>query len=632
MLVNARLESIERMAIVLPLGVKLVLYRHRLRKDSVHMRPPILAIGLFLVALTNPAYAQWEEEPEAATAESEQTVAEPVKAERYLAVAANPHASRAGAEILAAGGSAADAAIGMQMVLGLVEPQSSGIGGGGFLLYHDRQSGETVAYDGRETAPRNVDESLFLNEKGEPLGFRDAAFGGRAVGTPGAIAMLEMVHRDRGKLEWARLFEPAIRLAEEGFAMSPRLHALLARHAAMFREQNLGRDDLGEAGRYFFTEAMQPKPVGSILRNPAYAATLERIARDGAEAFYKGPIADAIVEAVRDNPFAAGKLSLNDLADYTPRRTEPVCGPYRTMRICSMGPPSSGATTMLAILGLLNGFDMGALAPEGVEAVHLFTEAARLAYADRAVYTADDAFFSVPVEGLIDPDYLTTRRRLVDRTQAMDSVSAGNPPREQGFDLAPHESREIPSTSHLVAVDEDGDVLSFTTTVQIAFGSFVMTNGFLLNNELTDFSFAPRRDGMPVANRVEPGKKPRSSMTPTIGFDSQGRVHFAVGSPGGSRIISYVAKTITGLVDHGMNIQAAISRPNRMARNDEVNLEKGTVLEGLAEELRAMGHTVEIAEMTSGLHGLTVQYGDNGEAAYYLGGADPRREGLAAGQ
>jgi len=596
------------------------------------MRRFLTLAAFALVTLSLPSRAQWEAEPEAASESSPQSAAEPVRAERYLAVAANPHASRAGAGILAAGGSAVDAAIAMQMVLGLVEPQSSGIGGGGFLLHFDRAAGDLVAYDGRETAPMAADETLFLSESGEPMGFREAAFGGRAVGAPGAIAMLEMAHADQGKLDWAKLFAPAIRLARDGFAISPRLHALLERHAGMFREQGLGRDELGAAGRYFFTEAMQPKPVGSILRNPAYAATLERIARDGAEAFYKGPIADAIVEAVRDNPFAAGKLSLDDLADYAPRRTEPVCGPYRAMRICSMGPPSSGATTLLAILGILEGFDMAALAPESADAVHLFVEAGRLAYADRDVYTADDEFFPVPVEGLIDPAYLSLRRQSIAPGRAMATVDAGEPPREHGLELSPHRSHEIPSTSHLAAVDAAGNVVSFTTTVQIAFGSFVMTEGFLLNNELTDFSFAPRRDGRLVANRVEPGKKPRSSMTPTIAFDDEGRVRFAVGSPGGSRIISYVAKAVTGLIDHGMNIQQAISRANRMGRGDRVDLEKGTPLEAVAEELRAIGHTVELVEMTSGLHGLTVHYDDDGETAYYLGGADPRREGLPVGE
>jgi len=596
------------------------------------MRRFLTLAAFALVTLSLPSRAQWEAEPEAASESSPQSAAEPVRAERYLAVAANPHASRAGAGILAAGGSAVDAAIAMQMVLGLVEPQSSGIGGGGFLLHFDRAAGDLVAYDGRETAPMAADETLFLSESGEPMGFREAAFGGRAVGAPGAIAMLEMAHADQGKLDWAKLFAPAIRLARDGFAISPRLHALLERHAGMFREQGLGRDELGAAGRYFFTEAMQPKPVGSILRNPAYAATLERIARDGAEAFYKGPIADAIVEAVRDNPFAAGKLSLDDLADYAPRRTEPVCGSYRAMRICSMGPPSSGATTLLAILGILEGFDMAALAPESADAVHLFVEAGRLAYADRDVYTADDEFFPVPVEGLIDPAYLSLRRQSIAPGRAMATVDAGEPPREHGLELSPHRSHEIPSTSHLAAVDAAGNVVSFTTTVQIAFGSFVMTEGFLLNNELTDFSFAPRRDGRLVANRVEPGKKPRSSMTPTIAFDDEGRVRFAVGSPGGSRIISYVAKAVTGLIDHGMNIQQAISRANRMGRGDRVDLEKGTPLEAVAEELRAIGHTVELVEMTSGLHGLTVHYDDDGETAYYLGGADPRREGLPVGE
>jgi len=574
--------------------------------------------------------------PEWATAQDAQADAPapdgPVRAEEMMAVAANPHASRAGLEILREGGSAADAAIAMQMVLGLVEPQSSGIGGGGFLLHYDDADGETIAYDGRETAPQGVDETLFLDDEGEPMDFLEAAFGGRAVGVPGDLAMLKMVHDDQGKLPWARLFEPAIELAEKGFRISPRLHNLLERHAQLFRERDLSRAELGQAGTYFFTETLRAKPVGKRLKNRAYAASLKLIAHHGPEVFYDGPIGEDIVAAAQDNPFSQGALAMADMRGYAARRTEPVCGAYRDHRVCSMGPPSSGATTMLAILGILEGFDLAARDPNGAEAVHLFAEAGRLAYADRARYTADDDYVSVPVEGLIDSDYLAQRRQRIDTAQAMETVEAGDPPREHSRNFAPDRSREIPATSHLVAVDADGNVVSFTTTVQIAFGSFVMTRGFLLNNELTDFSFAPRRDGRPIANRVEAGKKPRSSMSPTIGFDPKGRVKFAVGSPGGSSIIPYVAKTVSGLLDYELDIQAAIELPNRVATGETVELESGTGLEEIAGELEAMGHPVEIEEMTSGLHGLVAHYGPEGEITHYTGGADPRREGVARGE
>ena len=579
-----------------------------------------MTVGL-LLAGAMPALAQESDAPE------------PVRAEQYMAVAANPHASRAGLEILRAGGSAADAAIAMQMVLGLVEPQSSGIGGGGFLLHYGAADGALIAYDGRETAPMAADETLFLTDDGEPMDYVDAAFGGRAVGTPGNLAMLEMVHADQGKLPWARLFAPAIRLAEEGFAISPRLHELLDGRAEFFRERmELAFDDLGPAGRYFFTPDLQAKAAGTVLKNPAYADSLRRIAKAGAAALYSGPLADEIIAAVRDNPFAPGLLEADDLTAYAPRRVAAVCGPYRDHRICSMGPPSSGATTMLATLGVLEGFDLGAMDVQSAEAVHLFAGASRLAYADRELYIGDDAFVSVPVEGLIDPAYLARRRALIGLDAAMESAPAGTPPQEHGaLDYAPHQGRELPATSHLVVADAAGNVVSFTTTVQIAFGSFVMAGGFLLNNELTDFSFAPEQDGRKVANRVGPGKKPRSSMTPTIGFDDAGRPAFAIGSPGGSRIINYVTKAVMGLVDWRLDIQQAISLPNMTGRNATIELEQDTPLADRQAALEAMGHSVELRSLNSGLHGLTIHYRPDGARSHLTGGADPRREGLPLG-
>ncbi|MFQ5346557.1 MAG: gamma-glutamyltransferase [Rhodothalassiaceae bacterium] len=557
----------------------------------------------------------------------------PAHADHYMISSANPHASAAGLAMLRAGGSAVDAAIAAQAVLSLVEPQSSGIGGGGFLLHYDAAAGDLVAYDGRETAPMAADETLFLDDNGETLPFLEAALGGRAVGVPGVLAMLERAHRAHGRLPWADLFVPAIRLAEAGFAISPRLHALLARRAGRYRKMGLHLADLGTAGSYFFVEdanGLRAKETGTRLRNPDYAATLRAIAAGGADAFYRGPLARAMVAAVHDNPFSVGTLSLADLAAYRARATDPVCGAYRRHWVCSMGPPSSGATTLLAILGILEGFDMPSLAPQSAEAVHLFAEASELAYADRDEYTADAAFFPVPVAGLIDRNYLAERRRLIRRDRAMGRAPAGIPPGWDGPPPPQEEAAEGPSTSHLVVADAAGNVVSFTTTVQIAFGSFLISGGFILNNQLTDFSFAPEREGRKRANRVEPGKRPRSSMTPTIAFDAAGRPVLAVGSPGGGRIIDYVAKAVIAVLDWKMDMQAAIDLPNMVARNGVLELEAGTRLADLAPALAAMGHTVRQGALESGLHGIRIRYRPDG-SPLYEGGADPRREGIALG-
>lgn len=555
-----------------------------------------------------------------------------VKAEKYLVSSANPLASAAGEEMLAAGGSAVDAAIAMQAVLSLVEPQSSGIGGGGFLLHYDKAEGKVVAYDGRETAPASVDENLFLGADGKPLGFLEAALGGRAVGTPGVMAMLSLAHQQHGKLPWARLFEPAMRLADEGFPISPRLHFLLAERAKLYRERGMTRDRLGAAGPYFFTASLEAKLQGSLLKNPAYAKTLRTIAEQGISAFYSGEIARDIVNTVADNPFGKGALSLDDLAAYRPRETEAVCSDYRANRLCSMGPPSSGGTTMLAILGILEGYDMKAAGIMSPRAVHLYAQASELAFADRNLYTGDDTFVPVPVKGLIDKSYLAKRRGLIDDAKAFGKGVPGNPPGADRASLVEGFGPDHPSTSHMVAVDEDGNVISFTTTVQIAFGSFLMSGGFILNNQLTDFSFVPEADGKKVANRVEAGKRPRSSMTPTLVFDPEGRVRMAIGSPGGSRIISFVARTLIGVLDWDLDIQTAIDLSNMVAMNGVLEVEQGSPLLDLVPALAAMGHDVRDRTLNSGLHGLTIHYKADGTLDHYEGGADPRREGVALGQ
>jgi gamma-glutamyltranspeptidase/glutathione hydrolase len=419
-------------------------------------------------------------------------------------------------------------------------------------------------------------------------------------------------------LPWARLFEPAIRLAEQGFEVSPRLHELIAgdRHLKRYPA----------AAAYFYTAAGDPLPVGHVLRNPEYAAVLRAVAKDGADAFYRGSIARDIVAAVRgaaDNP---GHLSEADLDGYAAKRRAPVCVIYRANNVCGMGPPSSGGLTVGMILGILQNFDLGGLKPGSVQAEHLFIEAARLAYADRGLYMADSDFVEVPAKGLLDGGYLKRRAGLIDRGRSMGKAAAGSPPMKKTERPAPDNALEIPSTSHLSIVDAQGNAVSMTTSVESAFGSRLMVRGFLLNNQLTDFSFAPEVDGTPVANRVEAGKRPRSSMAPTIVLGPAGGLRMVTGSPGGSRIINYSARSVMAVLDWGMDAQAAVSRPHVISRNGTVDLEKGTAAEALKPALEALGDEVDIRELTSGLHMILVEDG------VMTGGADPRREGIAAGR
>ena len=444
-----------------------------------------------------------------------------------MIAAANPHAARAGLEMLRAGGGAVDATIAAQLVLTLVEPQSSGIGGGAFLLHYAAAAREVAAYDGRETAPAAVTPKLFLRTDGKPMRFREAVIGGRSVGVPGVLRMLETAHRDHGRLPWKRLFDPAIRLADEGFFVSPRLNKMIRRAK--------GLDAIPATRRYFLTADGRPLPVGTRLRNPAYAETLRRIADGGADAFYTGEIAADIVAAVRNAPRNPGLLAMPDLAGYRAKTRAPLCRPYREVRICGMPPPTSGGVAVLQILGLLEGFDMGALGPGSADAVHLFTQASRLAYADRRVYLADSDFVDVPVAGLLDSGYLAARRKLIDPSRDMGKAIAGRPPGATA--RLPGEALELVSTSHLSVVDADGNAVSMTTSIESAFGSRVMVRGFLLNNQLTDFSFRPVIDGRPVANRVQPGKRPRSSMSPTLVLDPDITSDPLPGSGGPSRIL-----------------------------------------------------------------------------------------------
>jgi gamma-glutamyltranspeptidase/glutathione hydrolase len=537
----------------------------------------------------------------------------PAPASQAMVVAANPHAADAGLEILRAGGSAVDAAIAVQMVLGLVEPQSSGIGGGAFMLHWSPKTRRVRSYDGRETAPMAARADRFLDVQGRPLARAEAVFGGRAVGVPGVLRMLELAHRDHGKLPWARLFEPAIRLAEKGFAISPRLHREL-------QDDRYLRSDPA-ARRLFCDEDGNARPVGEIVANPEYAATLRAIAAGGADAFYRGAIAQDIVRAARTHA-VPGDLALEDLARYRAIERAPVCGPYRRWRVCGMGPPSSGGVGVLQLLGILERSGFADAPPQSVEALHLFAEAGRLAYADRARYIADPAFVPQPVAGLLDPAYLDARARLIGE-RSMGRAQAGVPPGATALQDAP--GYAIAGTSHISIVDAEGDAVAMTTTIEDAFGSRVMVRGFLLNNELTDFAFVPDSDGRAVANRVAPGKRPRSTMAPTLVFDPDGRLRLVAGSPGGPAIINYVAKAIVGVLDWGLDPQTAAALPNFGSRNGPTNIERGSAYEALIPPLRARGHQIRVRKLTSGLHLIERVPGG------WRGGADPRREGVVRG-
>lgn len=539
--------------------------------------------------------------------------AAPARAQRHMVAAANPLATRAGLEILRAGGSALDAAIATQLVLNLVEPQSSGLGGGAFLLHFEAASGEVTSYDGRETAPAAATPALFLGPGGTPMKFWDAVVGGRSVGTPGLARLLELAHRDHGRLPWARLFAPAIALAEKGFAVSPRLHGLIAKDKYL--------KTFPATAAYFYDADGEPWPVGHVLRNPAFAETLRRLGSSGANALYQGPLAAEIVARVRGAPGNPGLLDLEDLAGYRAKRRAPVCAPYRAWRVCGMGPPTSGGVAVLQMLGLLERFDLGALDPNAPEALHLIAEAGRLAFADRNRFLADSDFVKVPLAELLARDYLHGRAQLISPGASLGKARPGLPSQNGAMPV----QLDPPATSHLVVVDAQGNAVSMTTSIESAFGSRLMAGGFLLNNELTDFSFRPEAEGRPVANRVEAGKRPRSSMSPMLVLDAEGRLVLAVGSPGGSRIIGYVLRAMLGVLDWGLDPQAAVSLPHAVNRNGKTDLEEGTSVAAHKAALEALGHEVNVRTMTSGLHAIKVTP-DGLE-----GGADPRREGVALG-
>ena len=592
----------------------------------------VIAAALALVACHSPV-----NEPPAAPelGSGYRTDLSPRHAAQHMAAAANPLAAEAGREMLRQGGSAIDAAIAMQAVLTLVEPQSSGIGGGAFIMLWD--GNRVQAYDGRETAPAGATERLFLKPDGQPMAFTAAQIGGRSVGTPGVLRALELAHKKTGHLPWARLFEPAIRLSEHGFAISPRLHSLIA--ADRFIPQS------PEMAAYFLNADGTPKATGTLLKNPALAAVFKRIAEEGPDALYHGPIADEIARKVQGHR-NAGSLSEADLAGYAAKERAPLCTDYKRWKICGMPPPSSGGIAIAQILGTLQALQardprlaiapmtpLKSASPAGLEptpeAVHLIAEAGRLAFADRALYVADADFVPVPVAGLVAPDYLARRAALIGER----SLGIAQPGQPAGIQVAyaPDRSPLRISTSQVVAVDDQGGAVSMTTTVESAFGSHLMVQGFVLNNQMTDFSFIPEENGQPVANRVQPGKRPRSAMAPTLVFDRHsGELLAALGSPGGSQIIEYVSKSLVAMLDWQLDPQAAISLPNFGSRNGATELETGLFSPALKQALRDKGHALSEIEMTSGVQAI-VRTQDAQGTVTLSGGADPRREGEALG-
>ncbi|MBL8376274.1 MAG: gamma-glutamyltransferase [Burkholderiales bacterium] len=558
--------------------------------------------------------------------------------QRHMVSAAHPLAVAAGSAMLDRGGSAVDAAIAVQLVLGLVEPHSSGIGGGAFLMHFEAKSGAVEAYDGRETAPAAVATDLFMEAGQKPMQFRRALVGGLAVGVPGVLRMAEMAHKKHGRLPWGDLFTPAIRLADKGYPISPQLSRWLA------VDQALKNDP--EARALYFNEDGSPKPIGTLIRNPRYANLLRGIARHGADHFYTGDSAVDIAAEVRAHGTNPGHLSVADLRDYRAKLRQPLCFPYRAYEICSMPPPSSGGIALAQMLGMLDAAGFAAAPPFSAEAVHLFSEAAKLAFADRNRYVADSDFVIVP-PGLTDPAYLRERARAIGAASS-GLARAGVPPGVQ-LSRADDRSPELPSTSHLSIVDARGNAVAMTTTIETIFGSQLMVNGFILNNQLTDFSFLAEHEGKPVANRVEAGKRPRSSMSPVLVFErgadgKRGPLVLVAGSPGGSVIISFVAKVLVASLDWKMPIKQVLELPNFGSRNlgsaGTLEVERGRFPADLTRELRAKGHDVVELAIESGVHAIsrvcdspapTRQGAGNGSCRWH-GAADPRRDGTAAGR
>ncbi|WP_206099190.1 gamma-glutamyltransferase [Rheinheimera mangrovi] len=550
-------------------------------------------------------------DPEATTGIEQKQLA---TAKHYMASAANPLAVKAGEQILAKGGSAVDAAIAMQLVLGLVEPQSSGIGGGLFLLHWDKQKTSLTSIDGRETAPSAAGPDLFV-QNGQVMSWRDAFVGGKSVGVPGVIKALELAHQRHGVLPWAELFAPAIHIADQGFVVSPRLAGLLSGGWTPSVEKF-------SASQAYFKPEGQWLKAGFVRKNPDYAALLQKIAKEGSSAFYQGDNAKALVAAVQQAPINAGSISLSDLTSYKPRQRTPICVPYRQFKICSMAPPSSGGLAVLQMMGMLAHQPMAKLQPNSVEAIHLISQAGKLAFADRERFAADPDFVKVPVQGLLAADYLKQRATLLTSSEGA-PAQAGEP--EGAEPLASGKAIEFANTSHLSVVDSKGNAVSMTTSIENAFGSGLFVNGYLLNNQLTDFSLQAKIDGYWVANRVQPNKRPRSSMAPVMVFGEDGKLLYITGSPGGSRIINYVAQNLVAVLDWKMDVQQAANLPRFTHRNDGLVLEQNTNLSQLVPALLELGYQPKLADLNSGIHAIEIK------KDHLEGAADPRREGIAAG-
>lgn len=539
-----------------------------------------------------------------------------VSSKKYMISTANELASQVGKEILEKGGNAIDAAIAAQMVLNVVEPQSSGIGGGAFILYYDAETETSHYFNGRETAPQDADEEIFLDKKGQARAFNDVVRGGLSVGTPGLLKALKVIHEKHGKLEWKELFQPAIAIAKNGFPMDERIK-VIAENVAHLK-------DFDGFAKLYLKEDKTPKDLGSIITNPELAKTFETIANEGIKPFYEGEIAKNIVGAVKDSPVNPGYLSLDDLKNYKVKEGELICGTYRVKyKICSMPLPSSGGVTLLQALGILENFNLEKLKPSSAEAVHLITEATRLAYADRNKYLADVE--NVPVDKMLDKKYLKQRASLIDKKKAIPQVEAGDFGDKISYQIN-NSAAELPSTTHLSVFDEEGNAISMTSSIEYYFGSVLSADGFMLNNQLTDFSFAPEINGKKVANRLQPGKQPRSSMTPTFVFDKNDNLIMVVGSPGGPRIIQFVLKTIIAYLDWDLDIQKSISLPNFIALNNVIELEKRTPITKLQQKLEQMGHQVKISDIVSGINAIVI------DRSGIRGGSDPRRAGIAVGE
>jgi gamma-glutamyltranspeptidase / glutathione hydrolase len=527
--------------------------------------------------------------------------------------AADPRASEAGREILRAGGSAADAQMAMMLVLTVVEPQSSGIGGGGFFLYHSAKTGTTETIDGRETAPSATLPTRFMGADGKPLPFIQAFPGGISVGVPGNIALMAKVHAKWGKLPWAKLFDPAIRVSETGFQVTPALATRLNQLKKIWV-------DFPEAQAIYWQDG-RPKAVGETIKNPALAALLRTVAKGGAKAFYSGDNAKAIISATAASARNKAVVTARDIASYRAKDRPAVCTTYRVYKLCGMGPPSSGATTVFQILGMLERFDMKAMGKDDPKAWHAIAEAMMLAYADREKYLGDADFVSVPVAGLLDKGYIAKRSALISLETSLPKYAAGDPPGAAKRTAAI--SSEVAGTTHFVAVDGTGNVSSMTSTIEGPFGSQLIANGYFLNNELTDFTFAPEKDGAPVANRPQAGKRPLSSMSPTIVYGPDGKVILAIGSAGGKRIIMHVTKSLIGALDFGLSAQDAIALPNIYFGGDAVLIEAGTSLDAMRDRIAALGRTVVSSDLGSKLN--AVERTPTG----WRGAADPRSEGVA---